>query len=112
LASAVGFNANDLFGVADATYLLLSPSGQVSTPGGPRFAGYSGCDVFTVNPSSGTLAEAHGKPVVQRRLVAADALFSGACTYAVGANQMGYVISILGGPPRLFRIYATGVAAP
>jgi len=112
LGSPGGVNAADLFSAGGLTFAIVSPGGQVSAPDLPSFSGYAGCDVLTVDLADASVLRDGTAPVLFRRLVAANDTFSGACTYAEGASSAGYLMSILGAAPRLFRIYATGLPAP
>ncbi|HMK73965.1 MAG TPA: hypothetical protein VK454_11545, partial [Myxococcaceae bacterium] len=112
LGSPGGVNAGDLFTVGGAAYLIVSPGGEVTAPGIAAFPGYAGCDVLPVELATASVSRSGSNPVVVRALKATNNTFSGACTYADGATTMGYVVSILGAAPRLFRIYATGVPGP
>ena len=52
--------------------------------------------------------------IVLRSLDGPGNRFTGACAYAEGATALGYLVPelMLDQPPRIFRIFASGVTAP
>ncbi|MGZ3454758.1 MAG: hypothetical protein ACXVEF_34460 [Polyangiales bacterium] len=104
-------NAAHLFSSGGKTYLLASTAGSVM--GG--FVGYDACLVFEVEDlATAKVKKMNGGAKVLRRINGSSSRFTGACAYAEGATALGYVASSLAldEPPRVFRIYKTGVAAP
>jgi hypothetical protein len=93
------------------TYLIASPAGPTSA----GFDGYRGCYVFEVQlATAGVKRDALGNPLVRRILDAPGDRFTGACSYAEAASAHGYLVSELmaDAPPRIFRIFQSGVTAP
>jgi hypothetical protein len=71
--------------------------------------------VFQVQlATAGVQRDSLGNPLVRRILAAPGDRFSGACSYAEGASAHGYLMSALRleSPPRVFRVYESGVSAP
>jgi len=104
-------NAAELFLAQGKTWLIATPAGPIPQGG----AGYRGCYVFPVAAGGkGILRDANGAPVVERVIDAPDGRFAGACSVAAGASSMGYAISALSveTPPKVFRTFQSGVAAP
>jgi hypothetical protein len=89
-------NAPDLFVSNGVEYV-------VATPGDA--AGYHGCLVFQVDPSTGMVLRNGSGQAIVRRSITAD-VFDGACTYADGAG--GYLIDVLDPGPQ-FTIARPGI---
>ncbi|MBC8133902.1 MAG: hypothetical protein H7X95_13035 [Deltaproteobacteria bacterium] len=100
-------NAAHLFFAGGRQYVIATPD--------ETGLGYRGCLVFPVDdPGSGMVRRnGSGLPLAVRRLTAAGQ-FHGACDYAEGATALGYLLPVafLDQPPRIFRTFATRVAAP
>ena len=103
-------NAADLFVVSGRTYLSVSPSGPTAL----GFVGYRVCAILPLTALGDAVErDDAGLPVVCRTLDGPGRPFAGACTYAEGATQVGYLlpqVSLDGGVP--FRIFSSGVPAP
>lgn len=96
-------NAAHLFESGGKRYLIASPAGPVSLPGGVTGAGYRGCLVF---PRTGDAIERDGQgaPLVVARVDAGEGVFAGACSHHPAG---GYVLSAVAfaAPPDLFRMF-------
>ena len=104
-------NAAHLFLHRGATYLSVSPAGPTRGP----LVGYRGCRVLPVLTATAAIGrDDAGRPSVLRALDGPGDRFTGACAYAEGATALGYLVPelVLEQPPRIFRIFASGVAAP
>jgi len=104
-------NAAHLFFQKGETFLSVSPAGPVSG----IEEGYRGCQILPVLTATAAVKrDAAGQLVVSRTLDAPTPRFVGACAYAEGASSAGYLVPQLAvdQPPRVFRIYASGVTAP
>jgi hypothetical protein len=104
-------NAAHLFLHRGNTYLSVSPAGPTS--GGSD--GYRGCQILSVLTATAAIRRNDaGRPGVLRTLDGPGNRFTGACAYAEGATALGYLVPelMLDQPPRIFRIFASGVAAP
>jgi hypothetical protein len=96
-------NAAHLFAHGGQRYLIASPSGTVSFPGGVSGQGYRGCLVFR-RTDDGVERDAEGAPVVVARIDPGEGLFAGACSdHPAG----GYVLSALSfaSLPDMFRMF-------
>ena len=105
------FNAPHQFLSGGQRYLLATPAAKIDDD---LVDGYRGCHVFEVAASGAIQQDMAGYPISLRELDTPTTRFNGACAYAEGASNMGYLMSILrrDDPPRVFRIYQTGIAAP
>jgi hypothetical protein len=104
-------NAAELFMAQGKTWLIATPAGPAPVVG----TGYRGCFVFPVAAGGkGVPRDSAGAPLVQRVIDTTDQRFTGACSVAEGAGALGYAVSAasFGTPPKIFRVYATGQAAP
>jgi hypothetical protein len=103
----------DLFSVAGAEYLVVSPTGTVSNTDA---GGYLGCVTLPItDPTTGTIARAaNGAPSAASWVEAADGRFTGPCTYAEGATALGQIVPMQFTDQALpwFRILRTSVAEP
>jgi hypothetical protein len=103
-------NAAHLFTRGGQRYLIASPAGTVSFPGGASGSGYRGCLVFR-RTDDGVERDAEGAPVVVARIDPGDGIFAGACSdHPAG----GYVLSALSfaAPPDIFRMFGPIGASP
>jgi hypothetical protein len=103
----------DLFVAGGSEYLIVSPSGPVSnTTGG----GYRACVTIPMSDAAtGILARApNGAPAVASWVAATDGRFTGPCTYAEGATQMGELVPMQFSDQSQpwFRILKTTLAEP
>ncbi len=109
--AAPQLNAAHLFFQKGETYLSVSPAGRASG----IEDGYRGCQILPVLTATAAVRRnADGELVVLRTLDGPGESFVGACAYAEGASAAGYLVPQLAvdQPPRIFRIYASGVTAP
>jgi hypothetical protein len=105
-AKSPKLNAADLFIAQGKTWLSVTPEGP---------DGYRGCLIVELGAGgAGVIRDGAGVPIAQRFLHSPDDRFTGACTYAEGATSPGYLISelVLESPPKVFRIFRSGEAAP
>lgn len=90
-------------------FLLVSPSSRIWVD----FVGYNGCLVVALNSNNtGVVRDAHGVPIVLRRLIPDGPAFNGACTAApspFSSSVGGYFLSVLQLPGQPFSVIPTGV---
>jgi hypothetical protein len=104
-------NAADLFFAGGSAHLLASPAGMTSI----GVNGYRGCLLFELAADGASvMRDGDGHPVVKRVLDTPGQRVIGACSASEGASAMGYVASelIAESPPRVFRMFRSGVAPP
>ena len=96
-------NAPHLFTRNGQRYLIATPAGTVSFPGGATGSGYRGCLVFA-RTDDGVERDASGAPIVLGRIDPGEGIFAGACSHHPGG---GYVLSTLSfaSPPDIFRMF-------
>ncbi|MEO8552835.1 MAG: hypothetical protein ABI678_22810 [Kofleriaceae bacterium] len=95
-----GLNGADLFVANGTEYVSATPSDAT---------GYRGCMVFALDPADHVQRDGQDRAIVARAFGANE--FSGACTFADGAD--GYAMDIgLFGDPRPFRMFRPGISAP
>ena len=102
-AESPEINAAHLFTRGGQRYLIATPAGTVTFPGGATGSGYRGCLVFRRTPD-GVERDAEGAPIVVGLVDPGDGVFAGACSHhPLG----GYVASVLSfaSPPDLFRMF-------
>jgi len=81
----------DLFEIAGAEYLVVSPTGPVSNSAA---GGYRACMTIPLSDAdAGTIARgSNGAPNVVSFVAASDGRFTGPCTYAEGATAIGQLV--------------------
>ncbi|MBI5533038.1 MAG: hypothetical protein HY898_10000 [Deltaproteobacteria bacterium] len=95
-------NAAHLFDRGGSRYLIATPAGPVTFPGGGKGAAYRGCFVFR-RTDNGIERDGAGAPIVYGRIDPGAGVFSGACS---DIPNGGYVVSALSDTaPSLFRMY-------
>lgn len=95
-----GLNGADLFVANGTEYVAVSPADST---------GYRGCMVFALDATGHVERDAQDRAIVARSFAATQ--FSGACTFADGANGYTMDIGFLA-DPRPFRIVRPGIATP
>jgi hypothetical protein len=108
-------NGPDLFRANGAVHLVVSPDGPVNGPSATTFDGYRGCIVVEVaDLDAGVVARCGGAPIVEAAYLGAPGQFVGACSADEGASAAGMLIPVpdFSASPDVFRIWASGIAAP
>jgi hypothetical protein len=104
-------NAPHLFARNGRSYLLATPSGPVSFPGGATGSGYRGCLLFARTPD-GIERDADGAPIVLGRLDPGEGIFAGACSHHPNGGTVASALSFAS-PPDMFRMFGPiGPALP
>jgi hypothetical protein len=87
-------NGPDLFYARGKVHLVVSPVGDVVSPGG-TFNGYRGCVVVPIaDLDAGTVERCGGVPVIETAYRGQPGEFVGACSAADGATAAGMMIPV------------------